>query len=96
MALDPMFDMTLLALIRCPVDGQPLVVAPESLSRRLNDMIAERSLRDHTDGLVEEPFETALATADLKRVYAVRDGIPSLIPSESIPIAGEWLDGYPA
>jgi uncharacterized protein YbaR (Trm112 family) len=95
-ALDLMFDTTLLSLIRCPVDGQPLVIAPESLSRRLNDMIAQRSLRDQTDGLVEDPFETALVTADFKRVYAVRDGIPSLIPSESIPIAADWLDGHAA
>jgi len=81
-----MIDETLLSLVRCPVDGQTLVVAPQELSAKLNQLIAAGRLRDQADGLVEEPFAYALATADLSRVYPVRDGIPTLIPSESIPV----------
>jgi len=80
-----MIDATLLSLIRCPVDGQSLVVAPADLTEKLNEMVAQRLLRDQSDGLVDEAMEYALATADLARVYPVRDGIPALIPSESIP-----------
>lgn len=81
-----MIDDTLLTLIRCPVDGQSLVVAPAELTEQLNELIAQRQLRDRTDGLVEQPMESALATADFSRVYPVRGGIPALIPSEAIPV----------
>jgi uncharacterized protein YbaR (Trm112 family) len=86
-----MIDATLLSMIRCPVDGQPLVVAPADLTEKLNQLIAEQQLRDQNDGLVEQPMEQALATGDLTRVYPVREGIPALIPSESIPILKDWL-----
>jgi len=76
-----------LTLLRCPVDGQILVIASAELTEKLNRLIAQRQLRDETDGLVDQPMEQALATADLSRVYPVRDGIPALIPSESIPLA---------
>ncbi len=81
-----MIDAALLTLIRCPVDGQTLVVAPDELTEKLNEMVARRQLRDRTDGLVEEPMDQALVTADLTRAYPVRGGIPALIPSESIPV----------
>lgn len=81
-----MIDATLLTLIRCPVDGQSLVVAPDGLTEKLNELVAQRQLRDRSDGLVEQPMDQALVTADLLRVYPVRGGIPALIPSESIPV----------
>jgi uncharacterized protein YbaR (Trm112 family) len=81
-----MIDTTLLTLIRCPVDGQSLVVAPDELTHKLNELVAQRQLRDRTDGLVEQPMDQALITADSSRVYPVRGGIPALIPSESIPM----------
>lgn len=81
-----MIDATLLTLIRCPVDGQSLVVAPDGLTAKLNELVAQRQLRDRSDGLVEQPMDQALVTADLLRVYPVRGGIPALIPSESIPV----------
>jgi uncharacterized protein YbaR (Trm112 family) len=81
-----MIDAALLTLIRCPVDGQTLVVAPDELTEKLNEMVSQRQLRDRTDGLVEEPMDQALVTADLSRAYPVRGGIPALIPSESIPV----------
>jgi uncharacterized protein YbaR (Trm112 family) len=86
-----MIDATLLSMIRCPVDGQPLVVAPADLTEKLNQLIAGQKLRDRNDGLVEQPMEQALATADLSRIYPVRDGIPALIPSESIPVLSDWI-----
>lgn len=86
-----MIDATLLTLIRCPVDGQTLVVAPEELTEKLNQLIAQRQLRDRADGLVEQPMDQALMTVDLARVYPVRGGIPALIPSESIPVPKQLL-----
>jgi len=86
-----MIDATLLTLIRCPVDGQSLVVAPADLTAKLNEMVAQRLLRDQTDAMVDEPMEYALATADLTRVYPVRGGIPALIPSESIPLPKQLI-----
>jgi uncharacterized protein YbaR (Trm112 family) len=86
-----MIDATLLTLIRCPVDGQNLVVASTELTEKLNALIAQRQLRDQTDGLVEQPMDQALTTADQLRVYPVRGGIPALIPSESIPVPKHLL-----
>jgi uncharacterized protein YbaR (Trm112 family) len=86
-----MLDATLLTLIRCPVDGQTLVVAPAELTARLNDLVAQRQLRDRADGLVEQPMDQALVTADLSRAYPVRGGIPALIPSESIPVPKQLI-----
>lgn len=85
-----MIDATLLTLIRCPVDGQTLVVAPADLTEKLNEMVATGQLRDQSDGLVEQTMEHALATADLSRFYPIRGGIPTLIPSESIPAPKHW------
>ncbi|HBJ35547.1 MAG TPA: hypothetical protein DDZ51_12520 [Planctomycetaceae bacterium] len=81
-----MMDAALLTLIRCPVDYQPLAIAPDELIAKLNELVAQRQLRDQTDGLVEQPMDQALITADASRIYPVRGGIPALIPSESIPV----------
>jgi uncharacterized protein YbaR (Trm112 family) len=81
-----MIDPKLLELIRCPVDGQPLVEASESVIAAVNERIARRELRDVSDGLVEEPIEGALVTIDGSRGHAIRGGIPTLIPSESFAL----------
>lgn len=84
-----MIPPSLLEILRCPLDGQPLaLIAPQRL-RWLQDQLAAGALRDHNDGRVDEPFDQALVTADGRRAYPVRSGIPTLIPSESIPLPAE-------
>ena len=84
-----MIDDSLLSLIRCPIDGQELLIGTGELTAALNQRIGQRQLRDHVDGLVEEPLDAALVTRDGVRVYPVRECIPTLIPAESIPLPPE-------
>ena len=84
-----MIDDTLLSLVRCPIDGQGLMIASEELTVALNQQISQRQLRDHVDALVEEPLDEALVTRDGCRAYPVREHIPTLIPAESIPLPPE-------
>jgi len=79
-----MIDARLLELIRCPVDGQALTQANAATVLAINESIERRELRDASDGLVDEPIDGALVTLDRARAHAVRGGIPTLIPGESL------------
>lgn len=81
-----MIDHRLLELIRCPVDGQRLMQANALTVSAINQCIERRELRDASDGLVEESIDGALVTLDRTRAHAVRGGIPTLIPGESIAL----------
>lgn len=81
-----MNESQLLDLLRCPVDGQSLMKASDILVVELNKIIASGELRDASDGVVQEPLDGALITTDGCRAHAVRGGIPTLIPGESITI----------
>lgn len=90
-----MIDDTLLSLVRCPIDGQSLVVASDELTAALNQRIEQRQLRDHVDAVVDEPLAGALVTGDGSRAYPVRECIPTLIPAESIPLPPELQELVP-
>ncbi len=81
-----MIDHRLLELIRCPVDGQPLLQANAQAVSAINQCIERRELRDASDGLVEHSIDGALVTLDRSRAHAIRGGIPTLIPGESIAL----------
>jgi len=81
-----MNDFPLLDLIRCPVDGQSLMQANAATVAALNRLIANGELRDALDGVVLEPLDGGLITIDGVRLHAIRGGIPTLIPGESITV----------
>lgn len=81
-----MVDPKLLELIRCPVDGQSLRPASAEAVVAINDCIADGTLRDASDGRIEEAIDGALITLDGCRGHAVRGGIPTLIPGESFAV----------
>ena len=85
-----MIDPELLKWLRCPIDGQELTIGSEELTRELNRRVELRQLRDRADGLVEEPMDAVLLTHDRTRAYPIREGIPTLIPSESLELAEEF------
>ena len=74
----------LLAILRCPETRQPLVVADADALAFANARIAAGDVRDVNGEPVREPLAEALATADGRRVYPVREGIPILLVEEAI------------
>lgn len=84
-----LIDENLLRLVRCPIDGQQLMAAPQQLSQALNERIDQGTLRDHVDAPVQERTDGALVTLNGERAYPVREGIPTLIPAEAIVVPQE-------
>ncbi len=74
----------LLKLVVCPDDRQPLTAAPLALIERLNELVAQRALRNVVGSLIDEPLEQALVRQDRQRLYANRAGIPVLLPQEGV------------
>lgn len=74
----------LLAILRCPGTRQPLVVADADALAFANARIAAGEVRDANGEPVTVPLTEALATADGKHIYPVREGIPILLVEEVI------------
>ena len=74
----------LLAILVCPETRQPLVVADVDALAFANARIATGDVRDINGEPVRAPLTEALATADSRRIYPVREGIPILLVEEAI------------
>jgi len=75
-----------LSILRCPETGLKLTSAEPALIARLNEMAAERRLKDRTGRLVESPLEGGLLREDGRVLYPIVDEIPVLLKDEAIPI----------
>lgn len=82
-----MLDSELLNILRCPVTSQRLKQADHSLVERVNQMISSKQLRDASGGLVDQSVQGLLVTEDNSTAHAIRLGIPTLIPGESINLS---------
>ncbi len=82
-----MLDSELLNILRCPQTGLRLEIGDQQLVSQINQWIDARKLRDASGGLIEEPLEGLLVTTDHSTAHAIRHGIPTLIPGESIPLS---------
>lgn len=83
-----MIDEKLLELVQCPISRQKLQIADPQTIKELNEKIAQKSLRDSTDQLVESPLDQGLITMDGARLYPVRGGIPTLVADAAIELSG--------
>ncbi len=81
-----MIDQELLAMLRCPIDGIALEMADEATVNRINTGIEAGEIRDRVDQKVTEPIDEGLVTADGKRLYPVRNHVPTLIAEEAIEL----------
>lgn len=72
-------------LLRCPISGHALKSAPADLLGRLRDEQGSGVLRNR-DGAFAAKFEGGLMTVDGMWFYPIRDGIPSLLAGEAVPL----------
>ncbi len=74
----------ILDTLACPVAKTPLrVMTPEEV-RELNEAIADGRSKYAGGGPVAEPLEGGLVTVDGASAYAIREGVPALLPSRRI------------
>ena len=75
-----------LDLLRCPITGQTMKLAPENVIRDLQRRQQSGALCTRT-GETAEPFEDGLLTADGAWLYPIRSGIPVMLAEEAIEAA---------
>ncbi|REJ92682.1 MAG: hypothetical protein DWQ35_11610 [Planctomycetota bacterium] len=76
----------LLQILRCPIDGEPLVQAEVELVNALNEAIRAGSVTNRAGQLVDEPLEQGLVREDGAWLYAIEDDIPKMLADEAIPV----------
>lgn len=81
-----MVTAKLISLLRCPVDGTTLELADETLVNRVNAAIEAGEARDRQDQKITDKIDAGLVDAGRKRVYPVREGIPTLIADQAIEL----------
>ncbi|PJK13885.1 hypothetical protein CO613_08790 [Lysobacteraceae bacterium NML07-0707] len=76
-------DKKLLDILACPISRQPLALLDGARLATLNAAISAGTLAfgEHTQ---TTPLQQALITQDGKRLYRVDEGIPVLLPEESV------------
>ena len=84
-----MVDQSLLDILVCPETKQTLHAADAALLARLNESIAQGSVRNRSGEAVSEPVDEGLVREDGTILYPVRDDIPIMLIDESIPIPKE-------
>jgi uncharacterized protein YbaR (Trm112 family) len=72
-------DGKLLEILCCPVSRKPLTRLAEARLKKLNEAIAEGTLRYVGGDAVEGELKEALVTEDGKVIYPVEDDIPMLL-----------------
>ena len=77
---------TLLAALRCPESKQTLTLADEVTLERLNQAIANGSVKNLSGAELSEPIEAGLVREDRKRLYPIADGFPIMLIDEAIEI----------
>jgi uncharacterized protein YbaR (Trm112 family) len=79
-----MLDKETIAMLRCPVTGQPLRLADEAFVAKINTAIASEQIQDQLGRLVKQPISEGLVRQDGKVMYPVRDSIPIMLADEGI------------
>jgi uncharacterized protein YbaR (Trm112 family) len=81
-----MTNSDLLKLLRCPETRQPLALADERVIRSLNDQISAGIVRNRGGVTVRCPCDSGLVREDGRYLYPIREAIPEMLISESMPM----------
>ena len=79
-------DPDLLEILACPETHQPVRLAPDDLTRRLQAEQQAGRLLNRAGQPVGDAFEALLIREDGVVAYPVVDGIPVMLVNEAIPI----------
>ena len=83
-----MIDKDLLQILACPDTRQSLKEADSALIEKVNDAIASGKVTNKTGDAVTERIDAGLVREDGQVLYAIREGIPVLLPDEAIDVTG--------
>ena len=84
-----MFDQALLDILCCPETRGKLGMADEGTLSSLNRDISAGTVKNVAGEKVAETMTEALISADGKRLYPIREGIPVLLADEAIMLSLE-------
>lgn len=83
-----MIDKDLLQILACPETRQSLREADSALIEKVNDAILSGKVSNKNGDAVSERIDAGLVREDGKVLYAIREGIPVLLPDEAIDVTG--------
>ena len=81
-----MIDPDFLAMLVCPTTRQPLREATDAEIGKVNEAIAQGSVRNRGGNKVADPMRAALGTEDGAWLYPIQDGIPILLAAEAVAV----------
>ncbi|MEO8351786.1 MAG: hypothetical protein ABI680_08640 [Chthoniobacteraceae bacterium] len=84
-----MISTDLLSLLRCPISGQPLATADQTLLDRLEASRIAGALKNRSGESVTHPLVDGLIREDKRLFYPIVDDLPVLLPEEAIEISGD-------
>ena len=84
-----MFDQALLDILCCPETRGKLSMVDEGTLSSLNRDISAGTVKNVAGEKVVETMTEALISADGKRLYPIREGIPVLLADEAIMLSLE-------
>ena len=81
-----MIDSDFLAMLVCPATRQPLHAATEDTLGKVNEAIAQGSVRNRGGIRVAASLQAALGAAAGAWLYPLQGGIPILLAAEAVPV----------
>ena len=82
-----MVDPELLAILVCPENKTPVVLADNELVAKANAAIEAGTLKNRAGEAIKDPIDGGLVREDTAYMYPIRDDIPIMLIDEAIPLA---------